>query len=104
MLPESQRSPQERLVYCSGRMTTRRARSPLNVSSWRIALAALMLLQVPIVVPAKPANQRNFVRVNQLGYLPDAPKTAIVCSLDSVVVKSFTVQDISGRVVLGPRS
>jgi endoglucanase len=52
---------------------------------------------------AQAASQRTFIRVNQLGYLPGAPKVAVACSLDPVSVKSFSVQDLSGRVVLGPR-
>ncbi|HUQ19032.1 MAG TPA: glycoside hydrolase family 9 protein [Gemmatimonadaceae bacterium] len=46
---------------------------------------------------------RSFVRVNQLGYLADAPKTAVVCSLDQTVIATFTVQDADGKVVFGPR-
>jgi hypothetical protein len=49
-----------------------------------------------------PDTGRVVVRVNQLGYLPDAPKTAVVCALDSVAVDAFTVEDESGRVVAGP--
>lgn len=44
-----------------------------------------------------------FIRVNQVGYLPDAPKVAVVCSLDRTRVDHFTVGDERGRVVLGPR-
>src|SRR6476661_8138927 len=43
------------------------------------------------------------VRVNQVGYLPDGIKVAVVCSLDSETVRRFTVVDSRGRVVLGPR-
>jgi endoglucanase len=53
-------------------------------------------------IHAQPSAAHSFIRINQLGYLPDAPKTAIVCSLDSVPIKSFTVQDASGSVVFGP--
>jgi hypothetical protein len=49
------------------------------------------------------SSQRSFVRVNQLGYPVDAPKTAVVCSLDSVTINTFTVQDQLGRVVFGPK-
>ena len=45
----------------------------------------------------------TYVRVNQVGYLPDAPKVAVACSLDSVSIATFTVQDERGRTVLGPR-
>ena len=73
--------------------------------AWRcVALVALLVAELPIVALGQPTSSRNFIRVNQLGYLPDAPKTAIICSLDSVDIKSFTVQDVAGHVVLGPRT
>jgi len=51
------------------------------------------------LLPGAPAA---YIRVNQAGYLPDAPKVAVVCALDSAVVESFVVRDASGRVVFGP--
>src|SRR4051812_27714685 len=48
-------------------------------------------------------DSSSFIRVNQVGYLPDAPKVAVLCTLDSTVVSSFRVLDDRGRVVLGPR-
>jgi hypothetical protein len=42
------------------------------------------------------------IRYNQLGYLPDAPKVAVLCSLDERLPRRFRVQDASGRTVLGP--
>ena len=62
-----------------------------------IALACSLSAQTP-------ARNRSFIRINQLGYMPQAPKTAVVCSLDSTEIKTFTVQDESGRVVFGPRA
>ena len=50
-----------------------------------------------------PADSTTFVRVNQVGYLPEAPKVAVACSLDSARLASFVVQDSAGRVVFGPR-
>ena len=47
--------------------------------------------------------QRTFIRINQLGYLPHAPKIAIACSLDSATIRTFTVQNDEGRIVFGPR-
>jgi hypothetical protein len=63
---------------------------------------------VPIVAFASIAQaqttpQRVFIRINQLGYLPGSPKVAVVCALDSVSIESFSVQDLSGRVVGGRR-
>jgi len=66
--------------------------------------SALMFLALAHTMPAQPAPPaRNFIRINQLGYLPEAPKTAVVCSLDETVIRTFTIQDASGRRVLGPR-
>jgi len=55
-------------------------------------------------IAAQPPAARTYIRINQLGYRPESPKTAVACSLDSVSIKSFTVQDGSGRVVFGPRA
>jgi len=49
------------------------------------------------------ADSTSFIRVNQIGYLPDAPKVAVVCSLDSASISTFVVRDARGRVVFGPR-
>ena len=66
--------------------------------------SALMFLALAHTMPAQPAPPaRNFIRINQLGYLPEAPKTAVVCSLNATVIRTFTIQDASGRRVLGPR-
>jgi endoglucanase len=43
------------------------------------------------------------VRVNQLGYLPRAPKIAVACSLDSTSLGTFEIVDARGRRVFGPR-
>jgi endoglucanase len=47
------------------------------------------------------------IRVNQVGYLPDAPKVAVACGLDSTrvtrVTRTFVVRDLRGRTVFGPR-
>src|SRR5690606_12967314 len=42
------------------------------------------------------------IRYNQLGYLPGAPKVAVVCSLDGRLPREFRVHDANGRTVLGP--
>jgi endoglucanase len=46
---------------------------------------------------------RQVIRINQLGYLPDGPKVAVMCSLDAARVESFFVEDTTGRRVWGPR-
>jgi endoglucanase len=45
------------------------------------------------------------VRVNQVGYLPEAPKIAVACSIDDTdsAPRRFRVRSESGAVVLGPR-
>ena len=43
------------------------------------------------------------IRVNQLGYLPEAPKVAVLCALDAgVAPPHFVVVAASGDTVLGP--
>ena len=45
----------------------------------------------------------SFIRVNQVGYLPDGPKVAVVCSIEEEEVDSFSVVDEDGSVALeGP--
>jgi hypothetical protein len=49
-------------------------------------------------------DSTSVIRVNQVGYLPDAPKVAVVCSLVPARVTSFLVRDSQGRTVIGPDS
>jgi hypothetical protein len=51
---------------------------------------------------AAAADSSSFIRTNQVGYLPDAPKIAVICSLDSATFTTFKVTDARGRTVLGP--
>ena len=62
----------------------------------------LQLILALAQLAATAPESTTFIRVNQLGYLPDAPKVAVVCALDSANVRSFTVQNERGRTVLGP--
>src|SRR4051812_3221365 len=51
------------------------------------------------------ADTTAVIRVNQVGYLPDAPKVAVLCSLApsrSRQFATFVVRDARGRTVLGP--
>ncbi len=52
---------------------------------------------------AASGDSTHFIRVNQVGYLPDAPKVAVVCALDRVPVTTFIVRDDRDRVVFGPK-
>lgn len=67
-------------------------------------LLALTLAVLSFAAPVRRASSDTvtYVRVNQVGYLPDAPKVAVACSLDSVSIATFLVQDETGRTVLGP--
>jgi endoglucanase len=42
------------------------------------------------------------IRVNQLGYLPEAPKVAVACTLEPRTITTFRVVDRRGRTVFGP--
>lgn len=67
-------------------------------------MRTIHLLATMLVVAQSSAAQtpRTVIRVNQLGYLPDAPKVAVACSLEPETIGSFTVIDMNGRRVLGP--
>src|SRR5256886_12253948 len=52
--------------------------------------------------PAPPATNGLAIRVNQLGYRPDAPKVAVVCALEPQVIATYRVVDERDRTVLGP--
>ncbi len=57
---------------------------------------------IAVSAPDTASGQQTFIRVNQLGYLPGGPKTAIACSLAERAIATFTVQDAEGRIVFGP--
>jgi endoglucanase len=46
--------------------------------------------------------QTLFIRVNQVGYLPEGRKVAVACALEPGAVGTFVVEDARDRVVLGP--
>lgn len=69
-----------------------------------MSLLALAILIGLVQPAAAQPPQRTFIRINQLGYLPDGPKTAVACSLEPMVIRTFTIQDSEGRVVFGPRA
>ena len=53
----------------------------------------------PSVVTA-PTTADLFIRVNQLGYRPDAPKIAVICALRDTTIATFVVRDARKRAVL----
>lgn len=68
------------------------------------ALAVLVLAPAchPISTPAPRAAASLVIRVNQVGYLPDRPKIAVVCALEPRAIGAFRVLDDHGRTVFGP--
>jgi hypothetical protein len=61
-------------------------------------LELLILAQIAAASPPSAA-----IRINQLGYRPDAPKVAVLCSLNPIVVRDFLVVDTAGKPILkGP--
>ena len=71
-------------------------RSRASISS-ALAVAALLFAQ------GAAAQQSNlYIRVNQVGYLPDAPKVAVACALSDATVSDFSVIDMRGKRVFGP--
>jgi len=63
------------------------------------ALATLITLAVPAVATAAPAPAAAQIRVNQVGYQPDAPKAGYVMLPARVASVPFTVTDARGTVV-----
>ncbi|MEO7085333.1 MAG: glycoside hydrolase family 9 protein, partial [Gemmatimonadaceae bacterium] len=63
-----------------------------------------MMLPATIALLAALSPPRDsattFIRVNQLGYRPDAPKGAVVCALRDVSLTQFTVMDARSHIVL----
>ncbi|MFL5611874.1 MAG: glycoside hydrolase family 9 protein [Gemmatimonadaceae bacterium] len=58
---------------------------------------ALLGLSAQVAATAPPAAA---IRINQLGYVPDAPKIAVFCALGKSELRSFTVTDAAGRQIL----
>lgn len=57
-----------------------------------------------LVVHALADANAIVIRVNQVGYLPDAPKVAVACATTSMTdtASQFTVETVDGKRVLGP--
>ncbi|HEX6308486.1 MAG TPA: glycoside hydrolase family 9 protein [Longimicrobiales bacterium] len=63
---------------------------------------ALVALATAACVTTPPRDYPAAIRYNQLGYLPDAPKVAVLCSRDGSMPRTFRVHDDAGRTVIGP--
>ncbi len=67
------------------------------------SIFALALFFAPDVrAQAVPTDSTAYIRINQVGYLPDVPKVAVLCALEPVTVVRFTVETSGGRTVFGP--
>lgn len=62
------------------------------------------LLPLVLLAASVPAADSAFIRVNQLGYRPDAPKVAVVCALRPTSIERFTVVGSDGRTVATRRA
>src|SRR5262245_37375499 len=72
-------------------------------------IVSILALQI---AAAQPAATSSVIRVNQLGYLPNGPKTAVMCVVAESAAGasrttprsiSFSVQDTTGKAVLAGR-
>src|SRR5690349_15406936 len=77
-----------------------------------LTLVPIVGLAALIPLSTRQASESMLaIRVNQLGYLPDAPKTAVACSIadsshsaEVATSLTFVVRDTTGRVVQAPRT
>jgi endoglucanase len=68
-----------------------------------LCCAALCALLTTASCATRPdAASDALIRVNQLGYLPDAPKTAVLCAPDGRLPAAFSVADEAGRDAVAP--
>src|SRR5881398_3152597 len=67
----------------------------------------MIAFAVSLSLLAAAADSTIVIRVNQVGYLPDAPKIAVACALESSrvtrVTRTFVVRDARGRMAYGPK-
>ena len=69
-------------------------------SLWVLGAAASLLQAGTATAAGDRPDSALFIRVNQIGYLPAAPKVAVACALKHRAVERFTVTDTTGRPVL----
>ena len=60
-------------------------------------MRTLPLVLAVTIAPTLLAQKH--IRVNQVGYRPDSPKSAVVCALDSVPITGFTIRDSRGTAL-----
>ena len=68
-------------------------------------MLAMSVLLTSIAWLAAAGGDTAVIRVNQVGYLPDAPKVAVLCAVgqSDSATRVFVVRRENGRTVLGPR-
>src|SRR5690606_37800716 len=89
-----------------------RASACYNLRALAVPFSALSIITARASAPPQPMAEpgsvgvdtaRHRIRVNQIGYLPDAPKVAVLCALEPRAFEEFHVVDHrTGRRVLGP--
>lgn len=64
----------------------------------RPAIAVLIV----IAVASCRREPVDFIRINQIGYAPNARKVAVLCSLEQTTIADFTVREVAGDIAYGP--
>jgi endoglucanase len=60
----------------------------------------MALIHISVLLQVAATSPTAAIRINQLGYLPDAPKVAVFCSLTPAELGDFVVTDAAGGTVL----
>src|SRR6218665_368395 len=60
-------------------------------------IAGICMVSATVLSGCKPASENNWIRINQLGYLPDGIKTAVWCSKENKPIASFELIDSAGQ-------
>jgi hypothetical protein len=71
---------------------------PIRSPHWPV----IITLALTTLALTTPLDSVSHIRVNQLGYRPEAVKVAVVCSLTPREIGTFEVRDAGGRRVFGP--
>ena len=58
------------------------------------------LIHILLFLQSAQASTTAAIRINQLGYLPNAPKVAVFCALAPIEVHEFLVADGAGKTIL----
>jgi endoglucanase len=66
----------------------------------RFELITALVRFVALSTAPSASDSTLFIRVNQVGYRPDAPKVAVACALDGTPISRFKIIDAVGRTAL----